>query len=57
VLLSSWAAGLWRGYDPGAGRVTLPVIGARVSLGESEEEEHRRGAHRREHEEEEEDDD
>jgi cytochrome b len=46
VLLASWAAGLWRGYDPVAGRVTLPVVGASVSLGESEEGEHGRGKHR-----------
>jgi cytochrome b len=45
VLLASWAAALWRGYDPAAGRVTLPVVGASVSLGESEEGEHGRGEH------------
>jgi cytochrome b len=45
VLLASWAAGLWRGYDPIGRRVTLPVLGTSVSLGESEEGRHGRGAH------------
>lgn len=59
VLLASWAAGLWRGYEPRTGRVTLPVLGASVSLGESEDEggEHRSHRRHREHEHEEDDDD
>lgn len=57
VLLASWATGLWRGYDPAAGSVTLPVLGARVSLGESEAGEQGRGARGQAHEEEEEEDD
>ena len=52
VLLASWAAGLWRGYEPAKGRVTLPVLGTSVSLGESEEGEHGRGDNGRGHEEE-----
>jgi len=37
VLLAAWAAGLWRGYDARTNRVTLPIVGMTVALGESEE--------------------
>jgi hypothetical protein len=37
------AAGLWRGYDAQTNRVTLPIVGMTVALGESEE---RAGAQR-----------
>jgi hypothetical protein len=47
ALLASWAAGLWRGWDPGRGTVVLPVLGTTVSLGESEEREHSHRAKRR----------
>lgn len=47
ALVASWAAGLWRGYDAAAGRVTLPVIGTRISLGENEAGENDRGTHGR----------
>jgi cytochrome b len=36
VLLASWAAALWRGYDPAAGRLTVPVLGTTLSLEEME---------------------
>lgn len=37
VLMAAWAAGLWRGFDARANRVTLPIVGMTVALGESEE--------------------
>ncbi len=43
VLMAAWAAGLWRGYDAQTNRVTLPIVGMTVALGESEE---RAGAQR-----------
>jgi len=36
VLLVWWGSGLWRGYDPAARTLTLPVLGATVSAGERE---------------------
>ena len=61
VLLASWAGGLWRGFDPSAQRVTLPVLGTTLALGESEGEgegeEHGPGGRGQNEEGEEEDDD
>jgi cytochrome b len=56
VLLASWAAALWRGYDPAAGRLTLLVLGATLSLGDHEAGTEDRGAAGPEHEEEADDD-
>jgi len=36
VLLVSWASGLWRGYDSAARTLTVPLLGATVSVGERE---------------------
>ncbi len=51
VLMAAWAAGLWRGYDAQTNRVTLPIVGMTVALGESEEGAGaQRGAEHEEHE-------
>lgn len=45
AVLASWAGGLWRGWDPAAGTVRLPVLGSTLALAEIEEEHE----HEREH--------
>jgi cytochrome b len=56
VLLVWWAGGLWRGYDPVARTLTLPILGATVSAGEREHE-GGEGSHRkREHDDHDDDD-
>jgi cytochrome b len=37
ALTGAWAGGLVRSYDPATSAVTLPLLGARVALGEGEE--------------------
>lgn len=41
ALVGLWTIGLVRGYDPATGRVTLPLVGASIVLGEEEEHEER----------------
>lgn len=37
ALVGLWTVGLVRGYDPATGRVTLPLVGGSIVLGEDEE--------------------
>lgn len=49
-LVGLWTVGLVQGYDPATQRVTLPLVGASITLGEEEHEEHERRG-RRDHDE------
>lgn len=41
LLVAAWTAALVRGYDPATERVTLPLLGASITLSEDEEHERR----------------
>lgn len=51
ALTGLWAGGLYEGYDAATQRVTVPIVGSTLQLGESEDEDEEHGDHEQGHEE------